>query len=76
MILVPVEVLGSTLGGADKVKVELDYGTDMVPLNGSFEGSNYGIPYGSLLGNSLLDPSYDSFGVSNDGPPDGALPGD
>ena len=29
----PVEVLGSALGGADKVKVELDDGTEMGSLN-------------------------------------------
>ena len=45
-VLGPAEVIGSTLGGADEVKVELDDGTDMVSLNGSLEGSNDGIPYG------------------------------
>ena len=30
MVLDPVEVFGSTPGGEDKVKVELDNGTDMV----------------------------------------------
>ena len=74
MVLVPVEVLGYTLGGADKVKVEIDYGTELGRLNGSFAGSKFGIPYGSLFGNSLPDPSDYSFGVSNDCPPDGALP--
>ena len=45
MLVGPVEVLGSTLGGADKVKVELDYGTELGSLNGSLEASNDGINY-------------------------------
>ena len=49
-------MLGSTLGGEDKVKVELDDGNNLVSLNGSLEGYNYVIPYGSLLVDSLLDP--------------------
>ena len=49
-------MLGSTLGGEDKVKVELDDGTNLGSLNGSLEGFNYVIPYGSLLVESLLDP--------------------
>ena len=53
MVLDPVEVFGSTPGGADKVKVELDNGTGMVSLSGSLEGSHDGIPYGSFLGDSL-----------------------
>ena len=40
-----VEVLGSTLGGADKVKVELDNGTKMGSLTGSLDGYNDGTPY-------------------------------
>ena len=40
MVLDPVEVLASTIGGAEKVRVELDYGTEMGYLTGSIEGSN------------------------------------
>ena len=43
-VLGPVEVLGYTLGGAEKVKVDLDYGTDLGSLNGSIDGSNYSTP--------------------------------
>ena len=50
MVLDPVEVFGYTPGGADKVKVELGYGTGLGYLTVSLEGSNDGIPYGSFLG--------------------------
>ena len=53
MVLYPVEVFGSTPGGSDKVKVDLDNGTDMGYLTGSLEGSHDGIPYDSFLGDSL-----------------------
>ena len=76
MVHIPVKLLGSTLGGAEKVKVELDDGNYLGSLNGSLEGYNYGIPYGSLLGDSLLDTSDDSFDGYNDVPPEGALFGD
>ena len=68
-------MIGSILGGAVKVIVELDDGTDMVSLHGPIEGSNDGIPYGSLLGDSLMNPSYSYFDVSSDVPPEGALLG-
>ena len=50
MVLDPVEVFGSTPVGADKVKKELDNGTDLCSLSGSLDGSHDGIPYGSFLG--------------------------
>ena len=53
MVLDPVEVFGSTPGGAYKVKVELDNGNELVSLNGSLEGSTYGRSYGSFPGDSL-----------------------
>ena len=53
MVLDPVEVFGSTPGGADRVKVELGNGTELGSLTGSLEGSPDGIPYGSFLGDSL-----------------------
>ena len=49
MILVTVEVLGSTLVAAENVKVGLDDGTKMGSLTVSLEGSNDGIPKGLLL---------------------------
>ena len=45
MVLGLVEVLGSTLGGTDKVKVELGHGTELGSLNGSLDGSNDVIRY-------------------------------
>ena len=68
MVLDPVEVLGSTLGGAYKVKVKLDDGTELGSLHGYLKGSNYGVPYVSFIGDSLMDPSYGSFDGSNDVP--------
>ena len=53
MVLYPVELFGSTPRGADKVNIELDSGNDPVSLTVSLEGSHYGIPYGSFLGDSL-----------------------
>ena len=47
----------------------------MVSLHGPLEGSNDVIPYGSLLGYSLMNPSDISFDVSSDVPPEGALLG-
>ena len=76
MVLDPVGALGSTLGGTEKVKVELDDGTELGSLNGSLEGSNDGIPYGSLLVDSLMDTPYVSFDGSNYVPPEGVLLGD
>ena len=68
MVRVPVEVLDYTLVGVDKVKFELRYGTDLGALTGYLDGSNYGITYSSMFGDSLLDPSYISFDGSNYGP--------
>ena len=76
MVLEPVEVLGYTLGVADKVIVQLDDGTDMGSLHGPFEGSNNRIPYGLLVGDSLLNPSDGSFYGFSDFPPERALLGD
>ena len=42
---------------------------------GSLEGSHDGIPYGSFIGDSLMNPSYGSFDGSSDVPPKGALLG-
>ena len=53
MVLDPVEVFGYTPGCSDKFKVELDNVTEMGSLSVSLEGSHYGIPYGSFLGDSL-----------------------
>ena len=53
MVLDPVGVFGSTTGGTDKVKLDLDNGTELGSLSGSFEGSHDGMPYGSFLGDSL-----------------------
>ena len=49
----PVEMLGSTSGGEDKFKLNLDNWTEMGYLNISLEVSHDGIPYGSFLGDSL-----------------------
>ena len=76
MVLDPVEVLGYTLGGSDKVIVEIDDGTDTGSLYGTVEGFNDRIPYGSLVGDSLLNPSDGSFDGSLEVPPEGALLGD
>ena len=75
MVLEPVEVFGYTLRGADKVKVDLDDGTDLGSLTASLEGSNYGIPYGSFLVDSIMNPSYGSFDGPSDVPPTGELLG-
>ena len=53
MVLEPVEFFGSTPGGADKFKLELDNGTDLGSLYVFLEGSHDGIPYGLFLGGSL-----------------------
>ena len=42
---------------------------------GSLEGSHDGIPYGSFVGDSLMNPSYGSFDGSSDVPPKGTLLG-
>ena len=76
MVFDPVEVLGYKLGGSEKVIVEIDDGTDMGSLYGTVEGSNDRIAYGSLVGDSLLNPLYGSFDGSVDVPPEGALLGD
>ena len=50
MVIGTGEVLGSTLGSANNVKIGLDDGTDLGYLVGSPEGSNVGIPKGAFLG--------------------------
>ena len=52
MFIDPVEVFGTTPVGTDKVKVEIDNGTDLGSLSRSLEGSHDGIHYGSFLGYS------------------------
>ena len=69
MVLDPVEVFGSTLEFAYKVKVKICDGTELGSLTGSLEGYNDGTPCGSFLGDSLLETSYGSFCGSNDVPP-------
>ena len=54
MVLDPVEVFGSTTGGADNFKVDIDNGNELGSLSGSLEVSHDGIPYVSLLGDSLV----------------------
>ena len=41
----PIGMIGTTLGGTDKVKVELGHGTELGSLNGSLDGSNDVIRY-------------------------------
>ena len=53
MVLEPVEVFSSTPRGAEKVKVEIDNGTELGSLSGSIEGSHDVISYGLFLGDSL-----------------------
>ena len=71
MMIDPVEVIGSTLGYADKANVEIGYGTELGSLNGSLEVSNDGITYGSFIGDSLLHISDRSFDGLNDVPTKG-----
>ena len=53
MVLKPIELFGYTPGGVDKVRVELDNGTEIGSLSGSLEGFHNGIPYVPFLGDSL-----------------------
>ena len=53
MVLGTGEVLGSTLGATNNIKIGLDHGTEMFSLVGSLEGSNVGIPKGALLGDQI-----------------------
>ena len=50
MVLDPVEVFGYTLGGADKVKVDLDNENELGSSYGYLEVSHDDIPYGSFIG--------------------------
>ena len=70
MVLVTGEVLGSTLGASNNVKIGLDDETDLGFLVGSPEGSNAGIPKGAFLGDKteearcgawLIEPFYESL---------------
>ena len=51
------EVLGYTLVSADNFKIGIYDGTDMVSLVGSLEGSNVGIPKGTLLEDQIEEAS-------------------
>ena len=53
MVLGTGEVLGSTLGAANNVKIGLDDRTELGYLVGSLEGSNFGIPKGAFLGDQI-----------------------
>ena len=53
MVIGTGEVLGSTLGAANNVKIGLDNRTELVSLVGSLEGYNVGIPKGSFLGDQI-----------------------
>ena len=53
MVLDPVGVFGSTTGGTDKVKLDIDNGNELGSLSGSLDGFHDGIPYGSFLEDSL-----------------------
>ena len=53
MVLGTGEVLGSTIGAANNVKIGIDDGTDMGSLVGSLGGSNVGITNGVFLGNQI-----------------------
>ena len=57
MIIGTGEVLGSTLGAANNVKIGLYGGTKIGSLVGSLEGSNVGIPKCTLLGDQIEDAS-------------------
>ena len=57
MVLGTGEVIGSTLGTSNTVKIELDDGTDLVSLVGPLEGSNVGIPKGAFLGDKIEESS-------------------
>ena len=53
MVLGNGEVLGSTLGDANHVKIGIDDGTEIGFLVGSLEGSNVGIPKFAFLGDQI-----------------------
>ena len=57
MLLGTGEVLVSTLGAANNVKICLDDGTELGFLVGSLEGSNAVIPEGALLGDKIEEAS-------------------
>ena len=57
MLLGTGEVLVSTLGAANNVKICLDDGTELGFPIGSLEGSNIGIPKGAFLGNQIEEAS-------------------
>ena len=58
MVLDTCEVLGSTIGSADKVKIGLDYGTELVYLVVFLEGYNFSIPKCALLGDQIEEAIY------------------
>ena len=57
MLLGTGEVIGSTLGAGNNVKIGLDDGTDLGYLVGSLEGYNFGIPKGAFLGYQIEEAS-------------------
>ena len=57
MVLGTGEVIGSTLGDSNSVKIGLDDGTDMGSLVGSLEDYNVGIPKGAFLGDKIEEAS-------------------
>ena len=62
------EVLGSTLGSADRNTIGIDEGTDMDSIDGSFDGSNEVKLVGLLFGEALVSDDGTVLGRS-----DGAL---
>ena len=57
MVLGTGEVLGSTLGAANNVKIGLDDGNELGSLVGSLGGSNAVIPEGAFLGDKIEEAS-------------------
>ena len=57
MVLGTGEVLGSTIGVANNVKIGLDDVTELISLVGPLEGSNVGIQKGALLGDQIEEAS-------------------
>ena len=60
MVLGTGEVLGSTLGSANNVKIGHDDGTELGSLVGYLEGYNFGIPKGTFLGDKIEEASCGS----------------
>ena len=67
-------IRSTTLGEADINTIGIDEGTDMVTLDGSFDGSNEGKSVGLLFGEALglynrtvLGPSYGASDAAKNG---------